>query len=166
VLKNTSTHSFASASPIIRPPIAKTFASLCWRHSRARDIMRKRATDMRMAVGGDRNADARSADQNAASGLDGIGQLAGEIGIADGIGAICAQIQPLHASLSWGCCSLQACPQLFSLQANEGDAPAKAKTRRTAPRLAICRSRTLRMMWVAFTASVKMAAGSGAAAVR
>ena len=53
---------------------------------RARDIMRKRATDMPMAVGGDRNADARSADQNAASGLarlDGIGQLAGEIGIVD-----------------------------------------------------------------------------------
>ena len=70
---------------------------------RARDIMRKRATDMRMAVGGDRNADARSADQNAASGLaglDGIGQLAGEIGIVDGIGAICAQIQPLHIGQS------------------------------------------------------------------
>jgi hypothetical protein len=33
---------------------------------RARDIMRKRATDMRMAVGSDRNADARPADQNAA----------------------------------------------------------------------------------------------------
>src|ERR1700730_12527916 len=35
---------------------------------RARDIMRKRATDMSMAVGGDRNAGARSADQNDASG--------------------------------------------------------------------------------------------------
>ena len=50
---------------------------------RARDIVRKRATDMRMAIGGDRNANARSADQNAAfglAGLDGIGQLAGESG--------------------------------------------------------------------------------------
>src|SRR4051812_34315567 len=69
----------------------------------ARDIMRKRATDMRMAVGSDRNADARSADQNAPSGLtglDGIGQLVGEIGIVDGSGAICAQIQPLHIGQS------------------------------------------------------------------
>jgi hypothetical protein len=70
---------------------------------RARGIMRKRATDMRMAVGGDRNADARSADQNAVSGLaglDGIGQLAGVIGMVDGIGAICAQVQPLHIGQS------------------------------------------------------------------
>ncbi len=58
---------------------------------RACGIMRQRATDMRVAVGGDRNADARSADQNAASGLaglDGVGQLAGEVGIVDGIGAL------------------------------------------------------------------------------
>jgi hypothetical protein len=34
------------------------------------------------------------------AGLDGIGQLAGEIGIVDGSGAICARIQPLHIGQS------------------------------------------------------------------
>lgn len=61
----------------------------------ARDIMRKCATDIRITVGGDRNADARSADQNAASGLaglEGIGQPVGEIGIVDESGAVTDEV--------------------------------------------------------------------------
>jgi hypothetical protein len=81
-------HRFADHSPAHRQNIRVIMLAA---QPRAVTSCCKRATDMRMAVGGDRNADARSADQNAASGLaglDGIGQLAGEIGIVDGLGAI------------------------------------------------------------------------------
>ena len=97
VARKTFSASRATSMPISRWPKATTLASLCSRERRAeRRVMSEHRAHLGIAVGRDRDADPRAADQNSLVGLAGSDRIAhglAEVGIIDRSRRIGAEIE-------------------------------------------------------------------------
>ena len=93
----------ATLAPTTRAPSTRTLASLCWRARRGgRDVVAQGRADMTMAIGGDADADAGTADQDAAAGAplaQRRRQRIGHVGVVDRSAIVRAQVEHLQSAL-------------------------------------------------------------------